>query len=112
LDRSNQRGFHIRYSEFSSDNALAPADHDPAHTFSIQLTIDWRRLDLLFEPGKFAAPLLEVMSEADGDAKSIFKAVLSDCQNNGASVSLRINGQDFAFSNEDIWLHKWSRVVF
>lgn len=71
--------------------SLTPREHNPAHTFRIDVEIEWRRLELRFVPGKFAAPLLQAMSEADDSGRALFKAVLSECEKKGAKVSLMLN---------------------
>ena len=92
--------------------SLTPAGHNPAHTFGIDVEIGWRRLELSFVPGKFAGPLLQAMSEADDSGRAVFRAVLRDCESQGAKVSFKLNGTEQRYSEEAIWDDAWRRLSF
>lgn len=92
--------------------ALIPTEHDPAHTFTIRTLIEWRRLAVQFEPGKFAGPLLETMSQADETSRAAFSAVMNDCEEHGAVITLRPNGKQASYDDSAIWIEKWSRLEF
>lgn len=92
--------------------SLTPEGHNPAHTFGIDVEIEWRRLELSFVPGKFAGPLLQAMSEADASGRAVFKAVLGDCEGQGAKVILKLNGTEQRYDEEAIWDVTWRRLAF
>lgn len=87
--------------------SLTLRDHNPTHTFSIDVAIDWRRLELSFIPGKFAAPLLQAMSQADDSGRAVFMAVLSDCESQGARISFKLNGTEQHLDEDAIWAATW-----
>ena len=89
-----------------------PSGYDQQHTFLIRATIKWRRLDLSFEAGKFAGPLLEAMARADNEARAVFRAVLEDCMQDATSIIFQINGIDASFVDSSSWPLHWKRVTF
>lgn len=88
---------------------VEPEGHAGSHGFSIRTTLKWRRLDIAFEPGRFAGELLEGMSEADADGRGLFESIISECNNLGATVSLRINGVDADYRASAVWPIRWAR---
>lgn len=92
--------------------SLTPEGHNPAHTFGIDIGIEWRRLELSFVPGKFAGPLLQAMSEADASGRAVFRSVLSDCESQGAKVILKLNGTEYRYDDGSIWDATWRRLSF
>lgn len=92
--------------------ALTPDEHDPAHTFSIRILLEWRRLSIGFEPGKFAGPLLEVMSGADDNARAVFRSVMQNCEQYGAAITITPNGKDHSYGDAELWNDKWKRLTF
>jgi 5-methylcytosine-specific restriction protein A len=92
--------------------SLRPEGHNPTQTFEVNVGIEWRRLELSFVPGKFAGPLLEVMSEADASGRAVFRSVLADCESKGAKVVLKLNGTECRYDDESIWHANWGRLSF
>ncbi|MBY6018721.1 HNH endonuclease [Halomonas denitrificans] len=92
--------------------SLTPEGYNPAHTFAIEVAIEWRRLELSFVPGKFAGPLLQAMSEADASGRAVFKAVLEDCEELGAKIIVSPNGMEHRFNDVDLWNATWRRLSF
>jgi 5-methylcytosine-specific restriction protein A len=92
--------------------SLTPEGHNPAHTFGVDVGIEWRRLEMIFVPGKFAGPLLQAMSEADASGRAVFKSVLSDCESQGAKVILKLNEKEHRYDDESIWDVTWRRLSF
>ena len=90
---------------------LGAGDPPRDHTFGIRTTIEWRRLRIDFEPGKFAGPLLADMGKAEADGRSAFRAVLGECERLGARIDLEINGESAAYSGEGVWAQTWNRLV-
>ena len=84
-----------------------PADH----TFGMRTTLEWRRIRIDFEPGKFAGSLLADMGNVDIEGRSAFRAVLADSHRLGAQIDLEVNGVPFPFNSDDVWAPTWSRLV-
>jgi len=91
---------------------LRPRGLLPDHTFGIRTTLQWRRLRIDFEPGKFAGSLLEDMGNAEAEGRSAFLAVLTDSRRLGAQIDFEINGVQFEFDDENVWLQNWNRLLF
>jgi len=89
---------------------LEPQGHSAPHAFMVRIAILWRRLEITFEPGKFAGELLRSMAAADQEGRAIFSAVLGDCTQAGASVSFRVNGQEIDTARSASWPQDWSRL--
>ena len=92
--------------------SLTPEGHDPALTFSIRIVLEWRRLTISFVPGKFAGPLLQAMSAADANARSIFESVMRDCDQHGASILINPNASECRYDDASLWSDPWSRLTF
>ncbi len=90
---------------------LRPCGLPPVHTFGIRTTLGWRRLQIDFEPGKFAGLLLAEMGNVDADGRSAFHAVLADSHRLGSKIDLKINGVPVRFSSEMVWAEAWNRLV-
>jgi 5-methylcytosine-specific restriction protein A len=89
---------------------LHPTGLDVKHTFGIRITIGWRRVEIGFEPGAFAAPLLGEMGAADAEGRVVFASMLSSCQLAGAELRFRVNGQERAYVDPTIWTIPWTRL--
>lgn len=98
LDKDKQRWYSLR-----------PHGLAPDHTFIIRVTVDWRRIRIAFEPGKFAAELLGDMGRTDETGRAAFCAILSDCQNRGAEIEFQVNGVFYSFQSEEPWEQSWKR---
>ena len=88
---------------------LSPEGADAKHTFAVRITIGWRRLEVGFEPGKFAAPLLTDMADADEVGQKRFGAVLDACKEQGADINLSLNGENRSYQDETLWDTDWKR---
>lgn len=88
---------------------LAPSGVDNQHGFGIRISIGWRRVEISFEPGAFAAPLLGEMGSADIEGRNVFSAMLESCRNAGAEITLRVNGNEISFGNPALWADTWTR---
>ena len=91
---------------------LRPRGLLPDHTFGIRTTLQWRRLRIEFEPGKFAGSLLEEMGNAEAEGRSAFLAVLADSSRLGSQIDLEINGVRLPFDDENVWSQSWNRLLF
>lgn len=86
---------------------LVPAGHPTSQTFAIRTEIGWRRLDIRFRFGNFAAELMSSVNSADEAGRSIFKTVLDSCINAGADVVLILNGTKRNHNDDAIWSEQW-----
>lgn len=73
---------------------LQPMDADSRHAFGIRTTLDWRRIEIGFEPGSFAGPLLGEMARADANGRAVFISLLDSCEKAGAEIRLQLNGHE------------------
>jgi len=89
---------------------LTPSGVEANQAFGIRIIIGWRRVEIAFEPGAFAAPLLGEMGSADVEGRNVFAAMLESCRIAGAEITLRINGQDKSFSEGSLWSAPWTRL--
>lgn len=90
--------------------ALEPEGHAGPHTFVVRIRLLWRRIEISFEPGKFAGELLQSMAAVDHDGRSIFASVMRDCAEAGANLAFRINGADTPYQANAEWSRNWSRL--
>ena len=79
-------------------------------TFGIRTTLDWRRLSVVFEPGRFADRLLENMGKAEEAGRVTFRAVLTECIRLGAEVKFQVNGNIFPIESSEAWSQVWRRL--
>ena len=100
VDSESQRWFLLR-----------PRGPTADHTFGIRTTLGWRRLQIDFEPGKFAGSLLADMGNADVEGRSAFQAILADSCRLGAQVDLAVNGVPIPFDSQNVWAQSWNRLA-
>lgn len=89
---------------------LTPEGADARYTFGIRVTVGWRRLEISFEPGKFAADLVRSMSETDEDGRAGFAATLHACERAGADIQLVLNGKAQTVGDTGLWDEDWRRL--
>lgn len=90
---------------------LQPAHHPAAHTFTLNIQVGWRSIDMDFRPGNFSSDLLTAMGSADPNGRSGFVSVLRSCLEEGAQIALTLNGSDRAFDAPSIWTAPWQRMT-
>lgn len=88
---------------------LYPAGVPRQHTFSIRTTVGWQSVEIQFVPGSYAADFIEHMGQADEAARKGCAAVLAKCLDDGASVTLKINGMERNPGDPMHWDSAWSR---
>ncbi|KXV72253.1 HNH endonuclease [Acetobacter cerevisiae] len=89
---------------------LRPAGHAVHQTFVLRITIGWRHINIMFRPGSFAGDLVRAMGNADEAGRTVFRSVLSACHNEGAEVTLTVNGSPCDFADCEIWNGSW-RII-
>lgn len=89
---------------------LEPEGHAGDHSFAVRVTLHWRRIELSFEPGKFAGELLKSMAAVDDDGRALFASVLRNCTEAGATVRFRVNGAEMPIDAGGVWSPDWSRL--
>ncbi len=90
---------------------LAPAGASADHAFAVRVTIRWRRIVAVFEPGKFAGDLLAAMGSADAAGRRAFRTVLEECSNRGGDVKFQVNETPCDPQREETWPAHWSRLL-
>lgn len=90
---------------------LRPQGVPEEHGFGVRTTIDWRRLKIKFEPGKFAGSLLTDMGKADLEGQSAFFAVLADCKRLGAEIEFKVNSVEIPLDSNEVWRQHWKRLL-
>jgi 5-methylcytosine-specific restriction enzyme A len=103
--------FEGRYIPGSNNKTfqLSPAGVPVQNTFAIQTSVGWRSLEVSFVPGSFAGDFIGLMGESGPDSRNCSAAVLAKCIEDGASVSLKINGQTRNPRVTSEWDAQWSR---
>jgi 5-methylcytosine-specific restriction enzyme A len=93
-------------------NALQiyPSGLPVRNTFSVQATVGWRSVEVSFVPGSFAGEFIQLMGQADPGARSCCAAVLAKCMGDGATVTLKINGQPAKPDDTSGWDAEWTRL--
>lgn len=91
---------------------LVPADHPTSQTFAIRTEIGWRRIDVRFRFGSFAAELMASVYAVDESGRQLFKTVLDTCNNAGADVTLILNGTRRNYQDDAIWNEPWRSFEF
>lgn len=86
---------------------LRPAGYPPGQTFGLRAVVGWRRLDVHFRPGNFAGELLIAMGSADESGQRGFQAVLEVCREDGADVTLTLNGAARSSNDPGVWAEPW-----
>lgn len=88
---------------------ISPAEVPVQNTFAIQTSVGWRSVEVSFMPGSFAGDFVKLMGESSPDSRNCSAAVLAKCIDDGALVSLKINGQTRNPRDTSEWDVSWSR---
>jgi len=91
---------------------LTPVEYSKSNTFIIRVIIGWRHIEVLFVPGSFSSELLNLMRISSMESKALFKNILNFCQDEGASVFLKVNNKTFDFKDEGLWKEEWINLTF
>jgi 5-methylcytosine-specific restriction protein A len=86
---------------------LRLADYPAGQTFTLRTVIGWRRIDVLFRPGRFAGELMKAMGRADESGRQTFRTVLAVCRDAGADIALALNGTAVNPEDMAIWSAPW-----
>lgn len=92
--------------------SFVPDGYERARTFSITLTLKFRRLLIEFVPGAFAADLLRDMSNADEVGKQLFASMVTECARLGASSEIHVNGSVIPILDDIPWDAQWRRFAW
>lgn len=88
---------------------IYPSGLPVQNTFSIQTVVGWRNVEVSFVPGSFAGDFVRHMGQADFGSRNSCAAVLARCLHDGATVSLKINGQPAKPDDPSDWNVEWTR---
>ena len=89
---------------------LNPSFVDPNHTFSISIEMEWKTLDIRFQPGQFASQLLSDMSNADEAGRALFVSTLSKLHQLGAKIEFHVNSIQREIRDNSVWGEDWRRL--
>lgn len=99
-----------RNADGTQSYQLRPANHPPAHTFTLRIDVGWRSIDLSFQPGNFSGDLIHAMGMADEVGRTTFAAVLQSNVDNGAQITLTVNGRVYSFDDPHLWHTRWQHM--
>jgi len=99
-----------RLGEGGQTYRFQPAHHPPAHTFTLNVEVGWRSVEMAFQPGNFAGELLGAMGATDPNGRAVFMSVLRSSLEGGAQIALKLNGADRAFDDPAIWTIHWQSM--
>lgn len=86
---------------------LCPAGHPASQTFTLRTLIGWRRIEVRFQPGRFAGELVAAMGQANENSRQIFRSIIGVCRDAGAAVGMTINGAFSEPVDNGIWSFEW-----
>lgn len=89
---------------------LRPVGATADHAFDVRVTMGWRRINIVFEPGRWASELLTAMGNTDPAGRAAFQAILSECSRRGAVIDFRVNDQSSDAADDETWSQQWSRL--
>lgn len=86
--------------------------YDRNSTFTITLTLKYRRLVIDFQLGEFAAALLKDLSRTNDNGRNIFRTLIEECRKKGADVNIKINNNVVGDVASIPWDKDWRRFSF
>ena len=91
---------------------LKPIGYSKSNAFTIRATIGWRHVEVLFIPGSFSGELLKIMRNSSNESRNLFVSILNYSQEDGATVSLKIDNKSFDFKDDAFWGVEWLNLTF
>lgn len=88
---------------------LRPAGVPVENAFALKVVTGWRNIDLSFVPGVYSGDLIAAMGDANQESRTLCAAVLTRCAQDGADVTLRIDGQSQPYDQPTGWPASWRR---
>lgn len=85
---------------------ISPADAEAETRFTVQVRLVRRRLDVEFQPGTHAGPLVEAMGRSDDMGRSLWMSQQDVLRRAGCNLLMSINGSAVDPS-EDVWSERW-----
>lgn len=89
---------------------LVPAGHKASETFKLRASLGWRSVLVRFEPGAYAAALIEVMKNASPEARSVSESVLAASVADGAELRINVDGMINTSSCSTLWNSRWENL--
>lgn len=96
-----------RRSDGQSEIELVPAGHQAGDTFRLRASLRWRSVIVHFEPGAYAAALIEAMQNASPEGRSLCMSVLEASVRDGADVMVSVGGTTGPLSSIALWTSQW-----
>lgn len=97
-----------RRSDGQDEIELVPAGHQAGDTFRIRSTLRWRSVIVHFEPGAYAAGLVEAMRSASPGARMLCTSVLDASVLDGAEIVVSSDGVTGPIAGSAFWTSRWS----
>ncbi len=91
---------------------LSPADAAPSESFSIHILVGWKRLKLEFIPGNLSLPLIRSLGKTSNDSKAVFKNLVNNLRERGATLQMTVNGLSISPDIPEIWPDQWNKFSF
>lgn len=89
---------------------LTPAHHPPANTFSLDVSVGWRRVEVELTPGRFAGDLVNAMGSVEASGRELFVSILMACAEEGAQVAWLVNGMPYEVGDPQAWEKPWGSI--
>lgn len=88
---------------------LTPAAVPDKRAFDVRVQMTWRRVRLAVEPQVFAGEFVRAMGESDRANRKMFRTILEESVERGATVQFGINGNAVRLDDEAVWGKRWRR---
>lgn len=89
---------------------IRPDGYMNNETFSILISVGWKRIQIEFIPDDMAGILLLKMGNANQENKHIFWLISRKIKEIGGSTDIKINGIDCNFENFSDWPQNWRNL--
>lgn len=96
-----------RRSDDQDEIELVPDGHQAGDTFRLRASLRWRSVIVHFEPGAYAAGLMEAMRNASPEGRSLCMSVLEASVLDGADVTVSVGGTTGPLSSSALWNSQW-----
>lgn len=100
-------GLHVSGAVSDGQMSLWPSAHHPNEAFRVLFKPRWRSAEATLSPGTFAGTMVRAMAAASDNAKLLFRSYVSSFRNEGAQVSMQINGLPVDPGDPDSWPVEW-----
>lgn len=89
---------------------LWPANIAQTISFRIELNLGWRTISAVFEPGNFAASLVNSMNAAAPEQRAAFSVFADSLKSKGAQIIIKIGDNLMNSTDPNSWPSTWSNI--